>query len=356
MGENMENEKESEDNSNTHMEGFEGDCQIGKQLNVKNQLEQEQADGTRQYIEYEGLPSICYSCGKYGHSKESCGKDNGNGEEGSSPKEVWDPKELYGPWMQVVNRRRKALGTRNNERGKINGNQGVGVMGSRYAILQEDQEAEQVYEQKSDTTIGQMLDPGNVHGPDVQKSGTKSPVETIVEKPDDSSMGRVQRRLEQDTVEKSRGNGEVRMELDENAGLVGDEGVHNMVTVLGREVASADGIVVSETSLNKEKHVVMRVGDELNVQTHTPRLGRVLPALIRGNIHKPLSKPGSNLKELDSTKESASTSNNNLQRHNASVQWQENVVFDHPNGDRTQGALDPVTNRCFKMVIKKSSP
>ncbi|KAK8485492.1 hypothetical protein V6N11_074104 [Hibiscus sabdariffa] len=253
MGENMENEKESEDNSNTHMEGFEGDCQIGKQLNVKNQLEQEQA----------------------------------------------------------------------------------GMKNSFRDTLIEDQEAEQVYEQKSDTTIGQMLDPGNVHGPDVQKSGTKSPVETIVEKPDDSSMGRVQRRLEQDTVEKSRGNGEVRMELDENAGLVGDEGVHNMVTVLGREVASADGIVVSETSLNKEKHVVMRVGDELNVQTHTPRLGRVLPALIRGNIHKPLTI----MSELDSTKESASTSNNNLQRHNASVQWQENVVFDHPNGDRTQGWL-----------------
>ncbi|KAL4301928.1 hypothetical protein GQ457_10G020040 [Hibiscus cannabinus] len=32
-------------------------------------------DGHRQNIEYEGLPAICFGCGKYGHSKDMCGVD-----------------------------------------------------------------------------------------------------------------------------------------------------------------------------------------------------------------------------------------------------------------------------------------
>jgi hypothetical protein len=30
-------------------------------------------------IEYEGLHTICFSCGKYGHRMEECGKDQGVG-------------------------------------------------------------------------------------------------------------------------------------------------------------------------------------------------------------------------------------------------------------------------------------
>ncbi|KAI9095036.1 hypothetical protein K1719_026500 [Acacia pycnantha] len=32
-----------------------------------------EVDGTPYHIEYEGLPHICFACGKYGHSKERCG-------------------------------------------------------------------------------------------------------------------------------------------------------------------------------------------------------------------------------------------------------------------------------------------
>ncbi|KAL4325692.1 hypothetical protein GQ457_11G004850 [Hibiscus cannabinus] len=61
-------------------------------------------DGQRQPVEYEGLPSICYGCGKYGHSKEVCGQSG----QKSVEDRVHDGMELnkenlYGPWMQVTN-------------------------------------------------------------------------------------------------------------------------------------------------------------------------------------------------------------------------------------------------------------
>ncbi|KAL4283171.1 hypothetical protein GQ457_16G011860 [Hibiscus cannabinus] len=56
-------------------------------------------DGMRQDIEYEGLPSICFTCGKYGHLKEYCGKTMSR-DASNVFREVRDPTEKYGPWMQ----------------------------------------------------------------------------------------------------------------------------------------------------------------------------------------------------------------------------------------------------------------
>ncbi|KAL4367762.1 hypothetical protein GQ457_05G027470 [Hibiscus cannabinus] len=52
-------------------------------------------DGKRQKIEYEGLPMICYHCGRYGHLEERC----------LAP--VEEPPSRYGPWMQVNSRRNR---------------------------------------------------------------------------------------------------------------------------------------------------------------------------------------------------------------------------------------------------------
>ncbi|KAK8600981.1 hypothetical protein V6N12_050826 [Hibiscus sabdariffa] len=82
----------------------------------------------------------------------------------------------------------------------------------------------------------------------------------------------------------------IKIELDEDAVIVGGEGLRNTATGLARKVASTDVVVLSETSLNKEKHTVMRVGDELNVQTPKSKLGQVLPASIRGSNPKLPSK------------------------------------------------------------------
>ncbi|KAL4291239.1 hypothetical protein GQ457_14G000340 [Hibiscus cannabinus] len=320
-------------------------------------------DGTHQDIEYEGLPPICYSCGKYGHAKESCGIDNGNGNAGGELENARDPKDLYGPWMQVVNRRRRALGTRSTSNGKAAGSQRAGAMGSRYAILRDNVEDAQGSMQRSDGYLDQGLESELVGC----RRDDENPVHTEMRRHEGLTVGRGQSRSEQVALVEGMANGEARMELDNHD----DTAENDVAPVLGRKVASTDDIVVSETTLNKEKHTAIRVGHELSGQVNKSRHGRILPASIRGPNNKPLSKPGANFKggqrlnlkvkqnvdrgngkpnfasrvsmlmsELDGVKQSGSTSatTSTGQRHGSTVQWRENGAFDHPNGDQTQSA------------------
>ncbi|KAL4383192.1 hypothetical protein GQ457_15G015120 [Hibiscus cannabinus] len=94
--------------------------------------------GQRQDIEYEGFPTICYKCGKIGHSIDICGKHRpGEGAkmESSKPR---DPIELYGPWMQVVHRRRRQ-GTAKAKPDQVEDDRmTLQDTGSRFFILDED--------------------------------------------------------------------------------------------------------------------------------------------------------------------------------------------------------------------------
>lgn len=98
-------------------------------------------------IEYEGLPEICYTCGLYGHKKESCelskntaaekvGEGSGLEAKESLQDDIVMEKEgdvenLRGPWMIVQNRRKPKSGV------KDGGNRGAGgsSMGSRFDAL-----------------------------------------------------------------------------------------------------------------------------------------------------------------------------------------------------------------------------
>ncbi|KAL4280672.1 hypothetical protein GQ457_03G026900 [Hibiscus cannabinus] len=56
-------------------------------------------NGHRQDIEYEGLPEICFRCGKYGHAKEVCGITPPTGTGVAEVTVTRNPEDLYGPWM-----------------------------------------------------------------------------------------------------------------------------------------------------------------------------------------------------------------------------------------------------------------
>ncbi|KAL4352806.1 hypothetical protein GQ457_06G008600 [Hibiscus cannabinus] len=66
-------------------------------------------DGVYQKVEYEGLPTICYSCGRYGHSDDVCkkfmAKEYSKQRVDSSTFLSAPPKDRFGPWMQVSSRR-----------------------------------------------------------------------------------------------------------------------------------------------------------------------------------------------------------------------------------------------------------
>ncbi|KAL4383739.1 hypothetical protein GQ457_15G013700 [Hibiscus cannabinus] len=95
-------------------------------------------DGRRQDIEYEGLPTICYKCGKYGHAKEVCGTSESSTVHEVNSSESRNPTELYGPWMQVVNKRRRNVSLQRSPQIDIGSSRETVTLGSRFATLAED--------------------------------------------------------------------------------------------------------------------------------------------------------------------------------------------------------------------------
>ncbi|XP_050217715.1 uncharacterized protein LOC126668568 [Mercurialis annua] len=101
-------------------------------------------DGRLQKVEYEGLPIICFNCGRYGHRENLCTHKNLVEGVSDSPMTeqvpaasdpVSEPPLVvesppFGPWMQVVNRRRKPDIPANNQ-----GNNGNKHSGSRFDAI-----------------------------------------------------------------------------------------------------------------------------------------------------------------------------------------------------------------------------
>ncbi|KAK8656054.1 hypothetical protein V6N13_108613 [Hibiscus sabdariffa] len=77
---------------------------------------------------------------EYGHAKEVCVMQGNQVAEGESHPIHRDLNELYGPWMQVVNKRRRNMinvGTPSGSNGVSNGRS---VGGSRHAVLTNEEE------------------------------------------------------------------------------------------------------------------------------------------------------------------------------------------------------------------------
>lgn len=101
-------------------------------------------DGSVQNVEYEALPTVCFSCGKYGHVKELCPmvkvvqsqEQTANAEmeaqEGADGRSDGDKRPEFGPWMLVeCKARRGQRGPQSNAVEKS----GNFPLGSRYLAL-----------------------------------------------------------------------------------------------------------------------------------------------------------------------------------------------------------------------------
>ncbi|KAI9102976.1 hypothetical protein K1719_023415 [Acacia pycnantha] len=108
---------------------------------TKPMISKIQVDGELIYVEYEGLPSICFECGRYGHLQSSCPTKMvaatvppPSSDSPMAP--VAEARETaeFGAWMQVQRRRRNVV--RGNK--PISASNGKnGVNGSRFEVLRD---------------------------------------------------------------------------------------------------------------------------------------------------------------------------------------------------------------------------
>ncbi|KAK8627519.1 hypothetical protein V6N13_135128 [Hibiscus sabdariffa] len=172
--------------------------------------------------------------------------------------ETRKPDDLYGPWMQVTNRRRRNANVQ-GVGGRISGaSRTKEIMGSRFQLLASDSMdgVEEIPEQQQ----------GNQdNNSSVEVVRRRGPVESRI------SLGVV------NETGMSSANKSASKEV--NAGRVETGGVVNAV-------AAHEKVTMAKSNLNSEKHRAVLVGN--TDESHIPRLtkGRVLPNSMRGSTVK----------------------------------------------------------------------
>ncbi|KAL4279049.1 hypothetical protein GQ457_03G029200 [Hibiscus cannabinus] len=338
-------------------------------------------DGYRQDVEYEGLPNICFKCGKFGHSKEQCSGDRlVEGDKGEAPLQR-NPSELYGPWMQVANRRRRpGVINRRTDR-TVGAEPSRATRGSRFATLEENGlDANEVSEEVQIRTVAAGMEVevgcndlvGGYDDRPVQAAHPSAPL----------AAGPEPRRI--------LSHGEPSATTTT---LVQSSDVHiadKSEAIHGR-VASKDKVVPVPTSLATSKHSVIQVipdGESIEPRKSN---GRVLPASIRGIAQKGGTKKGAGssgvtklgvkqkkredrgqakhglqsclanlVSDLDRAIEAERArelaTNNQGVNDTAPTKWTTNSVFEHPGESDMQGALDPAFERSFRLLLQNQVP
>ncbi|KAK8987044.1 hypothetical protein V6N11_055361 [Hibiscus sabdariffa] len=152
--------------------------------------------------------------------------------------------------------------------------------GSRFTILQDPKEVELEIEQVADHTVPHAPIE-HQPGPLTSMPRGKDPIETTR-----NGAGCSKSTDQHDDIENSYRLREMSMEQDDGIHrLIGKE-VIDLEMGLVKEVASNDSIKVSETTLNKVNHTMVRIGDNNTTQNTKERSGRILPASIQGGSSK----------------------------------------------------------------------
>ncbi|GMJ04099.1 hypothetical protein HRI_004079100 [Hibiscus trionum] len=241
-------------------------------------------DGKRQVVEYEGLPAICFACGKYGHTKENCGLLVTDMAAQAPQEPVPSEKEIYGPWMQVTSRRRKLPPAKrdagpSSKSSVVAGN----VQGSRFASLG-------VVDDYSRDVVPVNGNESNMHD---------KPVNVSLVRAGQVGNGHVgsSKQGARSNVRKTKVV-EVAVAKDQTppAAVAQPADVRGM---RGKDVAvaSKENVLPVPSTLDNRNHGVVHVIDSSARQVLRERNGRVLPASIlssamKGNEKNKVAIPG----------------------------------------------------------------
>ncbi|KAL4333466.1 hypothetical protein GQ457_07G012960 [Hibiscus cannabinus] len=301
-------------------------------------------DGRRQDIEYEGLPTICYKCGKYGHAKEVCGTSESSTVQEVNPSALRNPTKLYGPWMQVVNKRRRNVSLQRSNRIDNGSSRETVALGSRFATLAEVVNEGVAVEEDLGIVVStrkeQVGGTGRLStfpakgGVDVHQQQESQPVRNQVIEHETRFGKGVDDRVDREVETESR---------EERFGAV-------------LWVASQEPVIRETSSLNKAKPVVVRVGGE-----EEPRLGvkggSKLTSKPPRSVDRVAAKSGTigRLSILASDLDKAANeerlkvqqSSDTGVTKGVGVAWQTNSVYEQP---------DPGFKRSFKLLMRKQKP
>ncbi|KAL4369613.1 hypothetical protein GQ457_05G012620 [Hibiscus cannabinus] len=312
-------------------------------------------DGHRQDIEYEGLPEICFKCGRVGNSKDMC-----PGETVDISLKVAEvqrnPTETYGPWMQVVNRhRRQGVATSNRE---TRTDTSVANGGSRFAVLEEE---------------------GNELGGEVVVSA--QPEERVEgaawngREAISGGRGRIRIISRSPSPKKNEAD---RLKVANN-GASGSKSVREAGARLAagfsdREislVAAQRKVVPVKSALGADKHAAVQVVDVGEGLKPKQVKNRMLPSSVRGSAprgtikkghgHQVNSKLGVKQTKRDDRGQVHPVVHSSLAELVADLDRAEAAVKDSGIGlndgsEGSDGALDPVVARSFKLMCRSKVP
>ncbi|KAL4280973.1 hypothetical protein GQ457_03G007680 [Hibiscus cannabinus] len=304
-------------------------------------------DGHRQYIEYEGLPEICFRCGKYGHAKEVCGITPPTGTSVEEVIEPRNPEDLYGPWMQVSQRRHR-LGNPRTNVGDVNTGTGKNVVsGSRFATLIDISDSMVSVEGSNPTSGDRRMASISSAAEDNLVGVSRSP----------SSRTRVQ-----GVTNRVGSDGNVVAQHSDISLLIQDPLVEKTKSdnesskvSLGTSVrvASQGRVAAAKTSLNADKHAAVQVLD--STLNPGPRVGkgRILPSSLRGGISKPVTKkPGAGLSNLMEDLTNAE----NLERSKVGVLSSDGIGDGDVVSWIQNSTFDQGTVSTMQLLVRKRKP
>ncbi|KAK8713963.1 hypothetical protein V6N13_149165 [Hibiscus sabdariffa] len=194
-----------------------------------------------------------------------------------------DPNALYGPWMQVIDRRRK-VGMQKKVMGRMgSSNSGKLVHGSRFGVLMEDVDHVEVGRIHASTSEPLLpMHTLNNERPPYFKSDRQGPTNTETHQRQDTVI-REQRFEGLSSAEGNRGSVSSR-------GVPEFDGGHTVP----ENVASAGRVIAAKSSLTAAKNVAVQVLEPgMALGSHAPK-GRILPNSLRSG----LSKSNLNFKQL----------------------------------------------------------